>query len=73
MSHKFRIEECAGNKRGSYFFEVFAPDGQSFEGERHSMIAFGATRTEGRKLALAEATATKLCECPSDCECREES
>lgn len=70
---KFRIEECEGNKPGSYFFEVFAPDGQSFDGERHSLIACGATRAEGRRLALADAKSTELRDCPPDCECREES
>jgi hypothetical protein len=58
---------------GRYEVEVFAPDGQSFDGERHSLIARGGTLAEARRAALADANSTRRVDCAPDCDCRSET
>jgi hypothetical protein len=65
------VRETLGSKPGRYEVEVFAPDGQSFDGERHSLVAHGGTLAEARRTALADANATSLVDCAPDCDCKE--
>lgn len=67
---KFELRETIGSKPGRYEVEIFAPDGQSFEGERHSLSARGGTLAEAREIALADARSTELVACAPDCDCR---
>jgi hypothetical protein len=65
------VRETLGSKPGRYEVEVFAPEGQSFDGERHSLVAHGRTLAEARRTALADANATSLVDCAPDCDCKE--
>jgi hypothetical protein len=67
----FAIRETQGSKPGRAEAEVFAPDGYSFDGERHSMIAHGRTLAEAKEIALADARSTQLIACKQDCNCNE--
>lgn len=68
----FRLEETPGSWPGRIEVEVFAPDGLSFEGDRHSLIARGATLADARLAALSDARSTRLVSCAPDCDCQEE-
>jgi len=73
-AERCQIRETKGSKRGSVEFEIEAPQGYAFEGERHGLIVHGATVKEARALARREANETALVECRVDnCDCREDS
>lgn len=71
-AQQFRLEETPGSRHGRREVEVFAPDGFTFDGERHSVVARARTLWAARDAALEEARAATLVACADDCDCREE-
>lgn len=65
------IRETEGSTRGRVEVEIVAPLGYSFDGERHVIVARGATLAEARRRAREDANAAELTECKTDCDCRE--
>lgn len=70
---RVRVEETPGSKPGRREAEAFAPDGYAFDGDRHSLVARGATLAEAMRTATEDAKAARLVRCAADCSCSEAS